>query len=87
MNKIQQKAKDWMISHFKHPEKMEDIDHKILDILVTVIPTFISQIIGWSIMTFLYIWLYNKYGFEKVIILLFINVIFAIGFVRKALTM
>lgn len=76
-----------MVSHFKHPEKMTDVDDKLLDFIVTTVPTFVMQMIGWSFMIFIYMWLYNRYGIERVIILLLINIVFAIGFVRKAITM
>jgi hypothetical protein len=87
MNKTQQKVKDWIISHFRHPEKIENIDHVWIDFLVVTLPSWVLQVGGYALTTFIYIWLYNKFGFEKVLILLLINIIFAIGFVRKALIM
>lgn len=87
MNKLQKKVKDWIISHFRHPERMEAIDHVWLDFLVVTLPAWVMQVAFFSLSLFIYMWLYNKYGFEKVVIMLLVNIIFAINFVRKALIM
>lgn len=87
MNRIQQKVKDWIISHFKHPEEMKPVDDVWLDFIVVTFPSWVLQVVTYSLMIFIYMWLYNKYGFEKVIILLMVNIVIAIGYVRKAMIM
>ena len=87
MNKLQQKVKDWIISKFRHPERMEAIDDVWLDFIVVILPAWGLQIAFFSLSVFIYMWLYNKYGFEKVLILILVNIIFVIGSVRKAMIM
>lgn len=84
MNKLQGRVKDWLISHIKHPEQLKESDHKAMEFLIVGIPQFVGVLISFALMTFIYTWLYNKYGFEKTIIYLLITIIFVIGETRKA---
>ena len=84
---LKEKAKLWIISHLKHPEKLEKIDLIWLDFLVDTLPSFVGQMVMFSLLTWLYLWLYKKYGFERIVILLLVNIIFVVNSMRKALPM
>jgi hypothetical protein len=85
MSALKEKIKAWLLSHVTHPEKLEPIDYKLIDFMVDTFPQFVMQIVQFSILIFIYMWLYNKYGFERIVILLLCNLIFVIGMLRKAL--
>jgi hypothetical protein len=83
---LKDKARLWLLSHLKHPENLTQADQMAITFLVETLPELIGIIIGFSIMTWIYMFLLKKYGFEKTAIIMLINLVFAIGQVRKAVS-
>lgn len=86
MNQAQQKLKDWIIAHIGKPENITPLDNKILDILIVQVPSFFGMVLIFSILSWLYLWGLKKYGFERTIIVLLINMIISISQVGKAIS-
>jgi hypothetical protein len=84
VNKLQEKIKLWVVSHIKNADQLTDLDNKAIDFLIVGVPEFVGVIVAFAIMTFIYTFLYKKYGFERTIIYLLITIIFVIGETRKA---
>ena len=80
------KLEDWIYSRMKNQDKVTDFDRKLISLVATALPQFIGVTIQFSIMFYIYNFLYNKYGIERVFILLMINLIISVGFVRKAIS-
>lgn len=85
MNKAQQRLKDWIISHLGNPEKLTATDHKVLDLLIVGLPNFLTMLFMFLLLSAVYLWGLKKYGFEKTIIVLLINLIISIGQVSGAI--
>jgi hypothetical protein len=85
MNRAQQRFKDWIIAHIKKPELMTEADSKIMDIIIVQVPTFFGMMLMFIILSWLYLWGVGKYGFEKTLIVLLINVVISINQVGKAI--
>jgi hypothetical protein len=81
---LKDRAEAWIISHIAHPELLTDADLKAIDFLLTFVPELVKVIVGFSILTFIYLFLLKKYGFERTIVLLLVSIIFSIGQVGKA---
>jgi hypothetical protein len=85
MNKAEQKFKDWIISHLGKPELITETDNKIMDIIIVQVPAFLGMMLMFFILSWLYLWGLGKYGFEKTLIVLLINVVISINQVNKAI--
>jgi hypothetical protein len=85
MNTAQQRMKDWIVAHIGSPEKMTATDHKIIDFLIVGLPSFLGMIMMFLILSSLYLWGLKKYGFEKTIIVLLINMIISINSIGAAI--
>jgi hypothetical protein len=85
MNRAQQRFKDWIIAHVRKPELMTETDSKILDIIIVQVPAFLEMMLMFIILSWLYLWALGKYGFEKTLIVLLINVVISINQVNKAI--
>jgi hypothetical protein len=85
MNKAQQKFKDWIIAHIGSPEKMTPTDHKVLEFLIVGLPSFLMMTLMFVALSAIYLWALKKYGFEKTLIVLLINLIISIGQVSGAI--
>jgi cell division septal protein FtsQ len=85
MNRAQQRFKDWMIAHIGSPEKMTATDHKVLDLLIIQVPAFFGMVLMFVVLSAVYLWGLKKYGFERTIIVLLINLIITIGQVSGAI--
>jgi hypothetical protein len=81
---IKDKVKGWLISHVAHPELLTDADMKGIDFVLTFVPEFAKIIIEFSLLSAVYLFLINKYGFNRTIILLMVSIIFSIGQVGKS---
>lgn len=79
MNRKQQQFKDWIVAHIKSPEKMTALDHKVLDLIIVQLPAFFGMILMFVILSAIYLWGLKKYGFERTLIVLLINLIITIG--------
>lgn len=85
MNRKQQQFKDWVVAHIGSPEKMTALDHKVLDLLIVQLPSFAGMVLMFVIFSAIYLWALKKYGFEKTLIVLLINMILTINQVGGAL--
>lgn len=85
MNKAQQKFKDWVVAHIKSPENMTALDHKILDLIIVQLPAFFGMILMFVILSAVYLWGLKKYGFERTLVVLLINMIITINSVGGAI--
>ena len=79
MNASQQKLKNWLISKLNKPEDMTALDMKMIDFVIVVLPDFLMMMVTFGILTAIYFWVYKKYGFDKTLILMLINLIMVIG--------
>jgi hypothetical protein len=85
VNKAQQRIKDYLISKLARPEGLTALDHKLIDFVIVAVPDFIGIMVTFSILTWLYVWVYNKYGFERTLIVMLVNLVIAIGQVGKGI--
>ncbi len=85
MNKAQKKMKDWVISHIASPEKMTATDHKVIDLLIVGLPSFLGTLIMFALMSAVYLWVLNKYGLEKTLVFMLVGVIIGIGQISGAI--
>jgi len=84
MNRKQQQFKDWVIAHIKSPDKMTALDNKVIDLLIVGLPNFLTMMFMFFVLSAIYLWALKKYGFDKTIIVLLINLIITIGQVSGA---
>jgi len=89
MNKAQQKVKDWIYSKIPHPEALNDNDHKMIDFFLTffmdTLPQFLGMMFMFALLSYMYLWGYKKYGFERTIIIMLVNMVIIIGQVSKSM--
>ena len=81
---LKDKAKAWIIGHIAHPELLRPSDLMAIDFLLTFVPELVKIIVEFGVLSAIYLYLLNKYGINRVIVILMINIIFAIGQVGKA---
>jgi hypothetical protein len=90
MNKTEQKVKDWLLAKMPHPEALDANDHKMMDFFVgffiSTLPQFIGIMLVFSLLSYMYLWGYRKYGMERTLIVLLVSIIIAIGQVGKAVS-
>jgi hypothetical protein len=79
------KLKQWILNRIKYPEKMTAFDHKLIDFIGDVLPSWIGVVINFAILSFIYFWIYNKYGLDRTLILLLISMLLSIGRLTKAI--
>jgi hypothetical protein len=83
MNKLSQKTKDWILAKMPHPEAMDANDHKVVDFLimffVEMLPGFLGMMFMFSLLSYMYLWGYRKYGIERTVIVMLVNLIIVIG--------
>jgi hypothetical protein len=88
MNKTEQRFKDWLISKMPHPEKLDVNDHKMMDFFIgfflTSVPQFLGVMFMFSLLSYMYLWGYRKYGFDRTLIVLLVSMIISISQVGKA---
>lgn len=84
--KVEQKIENWIYGHIKRHDLVTDFDRIIIKFLSHYLPNFVGVMINFTILSFVYFWIYNKYGIERVMILLAIQMIMSIGSLRKALS-
>jgi nucleosome binding factor SPN SPT16 subunit len=85
MTKAQQRFKNWIIAHIGKPEQMTELDNKVLDIIIVQVPQFFGLVLAFTIFSALYLWGLKKYGFERTLIVLLVNMVIAISQVSKAI--
>jgi hypothetical protein len=79
MNASQQKLKNWLISKVNKPEDLTALDMKLIDFCITIVPDFVMMLATFGILSAIYLWVLGKYGFEKTLIVLLINMIMVVG--------
>ena len=85
---IKDKVHNWVMQHIPHPEALEPYDYAILDFMLTffieTVPQVIALMLIFSLLSYMYLWGYRKYGLERTLIVLMVNIILAIGQVGKS---
>jgi len=88
VNKTEQKFKDWLMSKIPHPEVLNTNDHKMLDFFIgffiSTLPQFVGMMALFSLLSYMYLWGLKKYGLERTLIVLMVNIVISIGQVGKA---
>ena len=84
---MSKKFEDWIYRHIKHPEKITDFDRKWIKFVADTVPRIAGTMLTFALLSAIYFWIYNKYGIDRVIILLGIQLIMCLGSLQKALTM
>lgn len=77
--------KDWVMAHIGKPELWTPTDDKILDLVIVTIPQVVGMILSFTILSALYLWGLKKYGFDRTIIVLLVNLIVVISQVSNAI--
>jgi hypothetical protein len=85
LNQAQEKLKFWIISHIKNQDKLTTTDHRVIEFLIVGLPNFVGMLLVFGILSAVYLWGYKKYGFERTLIVLLINIIISIGQVAGAI--
>ncbi len=83
---MSKRIEDWLYRRIKHPENITEFDHKWIKFVAQVVPKIVGSMLTFAVLSGIYFWILNKYGIERVIILLGIQVIMSIGGLQKALT-
>ena len=89
MNKASQKVKDWLLSKVPHPEALSPNDDKMLNFFIEffmeTMPQFIGIMVLFALLSYMYLWGYRKYGFERTIIVMLVNLVIVVSQVSKAI--
>ncbi len=83
---LSKKFEDWLYRRIKHPENITDFDHKWIKFVANTVPRIAGTMLNFAILSAIYFWIYNKYGIERVIILMGIQMIMSIGALHRDLT-
>lgn len=90
MNKAQEKFKSWLFSKMPHPEALNALDLKMIDFFIEFFMATLPQVVGvillFSLLSYMYLWGYRKYGMERTLIVLMVNIVISIGQVSKAVS-
>lgn len=85
---LKDKAYLWVVAHIPHPEALDPYDYAILNFMLTffieTVPQVIALMLIFSLLSYMYLWGYRKYGLERTLIVLMVNIILAIGQVGKS---
>ena len=90
MNKTSQKVKDWLYTKMPHPENLDMNDDKMINFFIEffmeTMPQFAGVMLMFALLSYMYLWGYNKYGFEKTLIVMMVSVVISISQVGKAIS-
>lgn len=84
MSRAQDRIREWIMSHIAHPEKVTEFDRRMIDFIVYFAPNWVGMAATFSVLSFIYLWLYSRYGIERVLILMLVSIMISIGQLRKA---